>query len=108
MKQWDIAVNHTSVVVEPNILLSSNAERRGETERLMRQRNCVAGEIEEIDQPFKLALFRNVPFLSISPSHFPTHPPSAYHMSLFIVSAPAGQALCRLDSGSLSPQSHES
>ena len=67
----------------------------------------------EIYQLFKLASFHISPFLSLSPSHFSkprasTHPPSAYYTSLFIVSAPAGQALCRIDSGSLSRHSHES
>ena len=35
-----------------------------------RQRSCVAGELEVICQPFKLADLPNVPFLSLSPLHF--------------------------------------
>ena len=73
----------------------------GEIKWLMQRRNCVAWEIAEFDQPFKLANFHNFPFLSLSFLHFRSfvlRPPTLClyisHCSLF---RSCRQALSRLD-----------
>ena len=78
----------------------------------MRQAKFRGWEFSEICRPFKLALSHNVPFLSLSTSHFlkfraSTYSLSVYYMSLFLVSVSVGRAHCRLDSGSLNRHSHE-
>ena len=78
----------------------------------MHRRNCATEKIGVVCQPFKLAVFLNVSFLSLSSLHFrsfvlQTHPLSVYirHLSLY--------CFCRPDTlshrqGELSRYNHES